>query len=163
FDQCYSAIASRDARFDGRFIVAVRTTGIYCRPSCPTPVTPKRENVAFFVCAAAAQLAGFRACNRCRPDAIPGSPEWDVRAELRGAKRRGEPAEPGSLTVRLALRQPYDAEQVLGWLGARAVTGIEEQDGQSYRRTLALPHGTGTVILEPRGAVDHVLATFRLA
>ena len=74
FDQCYSAVASRDARFDGLFIVGVQTTGIYCRQSCPTPITPKRENVQFYVCAAAAQLAGFRACKRCRPDAIPGSP-----------------------------------------------------------------------------------------
>ncbi|MEA2566882.1 MAG: AraC family transcriptional regulator [Actinomycetota bacterium] len=88
FDQCYSAVASRDSRFDGLFIVGVRTTGIYCRPSCPTPITPKRENVQFYVCAAAAQLAGFRACKRCRPDAIPGSPEWDSRADLVGRAMR---------------------------------------------------------------------------
>ena len=88
FDQCYSAVASRDARFDGLFIVGVRTTGIYCRPSCPTPITPKRENVQFYVCAAAAQLAGFRACKRCRPDAIPGSPEWDTRADFVGRAMR---------------------------------------------------------------------------
>lgn len=84
FDQCYRAVASRDARFDGWFIVGVRTTGIYCRPSCPTPVRPKAVNVAFYKSAAAAQLAGFRACKRCRPDAVPGSPEWDIRSDLAG-------------------------------------------------------------------------------
>src|ERR1700724_4603503 len=82
FERCYRAVESRDARFDGWFITAVKTTGIYCRPSCPTPVRPKRENVQFYPTAAAAQLAGFRACKRCRPDASPGSPEWDVRADL---------------------------------------------------------------------------------
>src|SRR5216684_9414275 len=82
FERCYRAVESRDARFDGWFITAVKTTGIYCRPSCPTPVRPKRENVQFYSTAAAAQLAGFRACKRCRPDASPGSPEWNVRADV---------------------------------------------------------------------------------
>ena len=88
FDQCYRATESRDARFDGWFIVGVRTTGVYCRPSCPSPVCPKRENVAFYRTAAAAQLAGLRACKRCRPDAVPGSPEWDTRADLAGRAMR---------------------------------------------------------------------------
>src|SRR5438874_7187486 len=82
FERCYRAVESRDARFDGWFITAVRTTGIYCRPSCPTPVRPKRENVSFYPTAAAAQLAGYRACKRCRPDASPGSPEWNIRDDL---------------------------------------------------------------------------------
>src|SRR3989442_4545240 len=81
-DRCHRAVESRDARFDGWFITAVKTTGIYCRPSCPTPVRPKRENVSFYPTAAAAQLAGYRACKRCRPDASPGSPEWNVRGDL---------------------------------------------------------------------------------
>ncbi|HVY09899.1 MAG TPA: Ada metal-binding domain-containing protein [Mycobacteriales bacterium] len=80
-DRCYRAVASRDARFDGRFVTAVTSTGIYCRPSCPAQ-TPKRENVRFFPCAAAAVAAGFRACKRCRPEAAPGSREWDVRGDL---------------------------------------------------------------------------------
>jgi AraC family transcriptional regulator of adaptative response / DNA-3-methyladenine glycosylase II len=80
-DQCYRAVASRDARFDGRFVTAVKTTGIYCRPSCPAQ-TPKRENVNFYPSAAAAVAAGFRACKRCRPEAAPGSREWDVRGDL---------------------------------------------------------------------------------
>jgi len=80
-DRCYRAVASRDARFDGCFIVAVRTTGIYCRPSCPA-MTPKPQNVTFLPTAAAAQLAGYRACRRCLPDAVPGSPEWNLRGDL---------------------------------------------------------------------------------
>src|SRR5204863_9760554 len=80
-ERCYRAVRSRDPRFDGWFFTAVVTTGIYCRPSCPA-VTPKRANVRFYPSAAAAHAAGFRACKRCRPDASPGSPEWDTRADL---------------------------------------------------------------------------------
>ena len=87
-DRCYRAVRSRDARFDGRFVTAVKTTGIYCRPSCPAQ-TPKRENVLFFPHAAAAAAAGFRACKRCRPDAAPGSREWDVRGDLAARALRG--------------------------------------------------------------------------
>lgn len=80
-DECFRAVASRDRRFDGVFFTAVRTTGIYCRPSCPA-VTPKKRNVGFYPSAAAAQAAGFRACRRCLPDATPGSPQWDLRADV---------------------------------------------------------------------------------
>jgi AraC family transcriptional regulator of adaptative response / DNA-3-methyladenine glycosylase II len=80
-ERCYRAVASRDPRFDGLFITAVRTTGIYCRPSCPA-TTPKRVNVEFFATAGAAQQHGYRACRRCLPDAVPGSPEWNGRADL---------------------------------------------------------------------------------
>ena len=80
-DRCYQAAQSKDARFDGQFFCAVTSTGIYCRPSCPAR-TPKRENMRFYATAAAAQQAGFRACLRCRPDATPGSPEWNVRADV---------------------------------------------------------------------------------
>nr|WP_042190058.1 AlkA N-terminal domain-containing protein [Kibdelosporangium sp. MJ126-NF4]CEL19067.1 Methylated-DNA--protein-cysteine methyltransferase [Kibdelosporangium sp. MJ126-NF4]CTQ95131.1 Methylated-DNA--protein-cysteine methyltransferase (EC 2.1.1.63) [Kibdelosporangium sp. MJ126-NF4] len=83
----YRAVASRDPRFDGQFILAVRTTGIYCRPSCPA-TTPKRRNVEFYATAAAAQAAGYRACRRCLPDAVPGSPEWNLRADLAGRAMR---------------------------------------------------------------------------
>jgi len=66
---------SRDARFDGRFFVGVKTTGIYCRPICPaTP--PKSENVTFYPTAAAASEAGYRPCLRCRPECAPGTPAW---------------------------------------------------------------------------------------
>ncbi|MGH3663134.1 MAG: bifunctional transcriptional activator/DNA repair enzyme AdaA, partial [Micromonosporaceae bacterium] len=87
FDQCYRAVSSRDGRFDGWFFTAVTSTGIYCRPSCPA-LTPKRANVRFYPSPAAAQLAGFRACMRCRPDATPGSPEWDIRADAVGRAMR---------------------------------------------------------------------------
>ncbi|HEX8630028.1 MAG TPA: AlkA N-terminal domain-containing protein [Catenuloplanes sp.] len=87
FERCYRAVDSRDQRFDGWFITAVTSTGIYCRPSCPA-VTPKRQNVRFYPCAAAAQRGGFRACRRCRPDAAPGSPDWDLRADLVGRAMR---------------------------------------------------------------------------
>lgn len=257
FEQCYRATESRDARFDGWFIVGVRTTGVYCRPSCPSPVIPKAENITFFRTAAAAQLAGLRACKRCRPDAVPGSPEWDARAdlvgramrliadgvvdrdgvpglarvlsvserhlqrllvegvgapasalarsqraqtarvliettplafseiafaagfssvrqfnetirltfalsptELRRAHRDGERSESGRLTLRLAVRRPFDPDGVLRWLAERAVSGTEEVISGAYRRTLRLPGGIGVVALEPHD--DHVRATFRL-
>lgn len=81
FERCYSAVLSRDPRFDGWFFTAVTSTGIYCRPSCPAR-TPMRTNVRFYPTSAAAQLAGFRACKRCRPNATPGSPEWDIRGDV---------------------------------------------------------------------------------
>ena len=78
FAERYRAISARDRRFDGQFIFAVRTTGIYCRPSCPAR-SPKQSNVEFFPTSAAAQLGGYRACRRCLPEAMPGSPEWNLR------------------------------------------------------------------------------------
>ena len=72
---CDRARRSRDARFDGRFFIAVTTTGIYCRPICPAR-TAKDEHVRYFPSAAAAEAAGFRPCLRCRPEASPGTPAW---------------------------------------------------------------------------------------
>lgn len=80
-EQAYRAVTARDPRFDGHFVMAVRSTGIYCRPSCPAR-TPRLINVEFFITTAAAQLHGYRACRRCLPDAVPGSPDWDIRADL---------------------------------------------------------------------------------
>jgi len=74
-EACYRAIATRDARFDGRLFIAVTSTGIYCRPICPTR-TPKRENLVFYPSAAAAQEAGFRPCLRCRPESAPDIGVW---------------------------------------------------------------------------------------
>jgi AraC family transcriptional regulator, regulatory protein of adaptative response / DNA-3-methyladenine glycosylase II len=259
FERCYQATRSRDPRFDGWFIVGVRTTGIYCRPSCPSPVCPKPANVTFYRTAAAAQLAGLRACKRCRPDAVPGSPEWNTQADVVGramrliadgvvdregvpglarrlavsvrhlhrllvetvgapplalarsqrayqarllvettgmsfgevafaagfasirqfndtlreifdatpsqlraaVRRRDDPHRGGGLTLRLAVRPPYDPVGVVGWLAARALPGIEEYVDAAFRRVLRLPGGSGTVTLRP--APDHVQATFRLA
>jgi methylphosphotriester-DNA--protein-cysteine methyltransferase len=66
---------SRDPRFDGKFFIAVKTTGIYCRPICPSR-TSKSRNVRYYATAAAAAEAGFRPCLRCRPEAAPGTPAW---------------------------------------------------------------------------------------
>ncbi|HYM27436.1 MAG TPA: AlkA N-terminal domain-containing protein, partial [Steroidobacteraceae bacterium] len=87
FERCYRAIQSRDPRFDGLFVTAVTTTGIYCRPICPAQ-TPHAKNVRFYRYPAAAEAAGFRACRRCRPEASPGSPDWNTRADLAGRALR---------------------------------------------------------------------------
>ncbi len=244
-DLYYRAVQSRDSRFDGWFYTAVTSTGIYCRPSCPA-VTPKRSNVRFFPSAAAAQAAGFRACKRCRPDATPGSPDWNVRADLVGRamrligdgvvdregvsglarrlgfserhlhrqlvaevgagpiavaraqraqtarvllettdlpitdvafaagfasvrqfndtvrevfavtpselRRAGQPVpagtpSPGTIIVRLPFRRPIDLGATFEFLAARAVPGVEEFADGAFRRTLALPHGTGVAEL----------------
>ncbi|HWI30191.1 MAG TPA: AlkA N-terminal domain-containing protein [Microbacterium sp.] len=81
FDERYRVIESRDVRFDGQFVTAVRTTGIYCRPSCPAR-TPKPGNVSFYATSAAAHEAGYRACKRCLPEAAPGSPHWNLRGDV---------------------------------------------------------------------------------
>jgi AraC family transcriptional regulator of adaptative response / DNA-3-methyladenine glycosylase II len=260
FERCYRAVDSRDQRFDGWFYTGVLTTGIYCRPSCPA-MTPKRKNVRFFPSAAAAQRSGLRACRRCRPDAAPGSPDWNVRADVVGramrligdgvvdregvpglAGRLGyterhlhrmlvtevgagplalaraqraqtarilvettdlglaeiafaagfgsvrqfndtirevyaaapselrtaargrstEPAAgtPGAINLRLAFRAPLHAEALLDFLALRAIPGIEEVDGGSYRRGLRLPHGPAEVDLTP--LPGYVGATLRL-
>src|SRR4051812_26353034 len=86
-ERCWHAVEAGDPRFDGWVYCGVTSTGIYCRPSCPAR-TPKRSNVRFYPTAAAAQAAGFRACKRCRPDATPGSPEWDRRGDLVGRAMR---------------------------------------------------------------------------
>ena len=259
-ERCYRAVAGRDARFDGWFFTAVHTTGIYCRPSCPAR-TPLARNVSFFTTAAAAQGAGFRACRRCRPDAVPGSPEWDVRADVvaramrliadGAVQRSGVPGlaarlgysgrqlhrllvaelgvgplalaraqraqtariliettalpmadvafaagfasirqfndtvrevfattpsdlrrkspgtsggTPGWLTLRLAARAPYDAAEVLLFLGAHAVPGLEEWDGTTFSRVLDLPHGPAVVRLSPApDGGSAVVARLRLA
>ena len=87
FWQRYRAIDARDTRFDGQFYTAVRTTGIYCRPSCPAR-TPKADNVTFYETSAAAHDAGYRACKRCLPEAVPGTPAWNVRSDIAGRAMR---------------------------------------------------------------------------
>jgi AraC family transcriptional regulator, regulatory protein of adaptative response / DNA-3-methyladenine glycosylase II len=259
----YQAAVSKDPRFDGVFFIAVTSTGIYCRPSCPA-ITPKRTNMRFYRSAAAAQEAGFRACKRCRPDASPGSPEWNIRADMVGramrliadgvvdrdgveglAQRLGyeqrqvrrlvtaelgagplaiaraqraqtariltettalplseiafaagfasirqfnatirevfavtptdlrqargrvrqtrrllpppsaDAGAPGLIRLRLAYRAPIDGERMLGYLGARAIPGVEEVREGRYRRTVMLPNGPGVLSLAPAaGYVD---------
>jgi AraC family transcriptional regulator, regulatory protein of adaptative response / DNA-3-methyladenine glycosylase II len=276
FEARYRVLGSRDHRFDGRFFVAVSSTGIYCRPSCPA-IVPKRRNVRFYPTAAAAQSAGYRACLRCLPHASPGSPEWNSRGDLAaralgliadgtvdregvaglarrlayserhlnrrltaelgagplalaraqraqtariliettslrqidvawaagfasvrqfnetiravfarspselrrrapaaaggtlpkpgGALGAGWPSFDGSIlpagrgpglgglevVVRLAYREPLDWGRLLAFLGTRAVPAVEEVVGETYRRTLRLPHGHGVVALTPAG------------
>ncbi len=87
FWQRYRAIDARDPRFDGQFFTAVRSTGIYCRPSCPAR-TPKAENVTFYETSAAAHEAGYRACKRCLPEAVPGTPAWNLRSDVAGRAMR---------------------------------------------------------------------------
>ncbi|MFD4629189.1 DNA-3-methyladenine glycosylase 2 family protein [Streptomyces sp. NPDC058284] len=120
----YEAVRSRDARFDGEFFFAVETTGIYCRPSCPA-VTPKRRNVRYYTTAAAAQTSGFRACRRCRPDAVPGSADWNVRADVVGRAMRmiGDGVVDREGVPGLAGRLGYSARQVQRQLTAELGAG----------------------------------------
>jgi AraC family transcriptional regulator, regulatory protein of adaptative response / DNA-3-methyladenine glycosylase II len=148
-ERCIRAVQSKDARFDGWFFTAVVTTGIYCRPSCPV-VPPLPKHMHFYPSAAAAQQAGFRACKRCRPDASPGSPEWDARADVVARAMRliadgvmdhgGVPA--------LASRLGYSVRQVerlvLAELGAGPLALARAQRAQTARlliETTALPMG----------------------
>jgi AraC family transcriptional regulator of adaptative response / DNA-3-methyladenine glycosylase II len=125
-ETCYRAVSSRDPRFDGWFVTAVRTTGIYCRPSCPA-TTPKRRNVDFFPTSAAAQLAGFRACRRCRPDASPGSPEWNVRSDTvaRAMRLIGDGAVDREGVTGLAHRLGYSERQLHRLLVAEVGAGAQ--------------------------------------
>ena len=140
-DACYLALSSRDARFDGWFFAAVLTTGIYCRPSCPA-TTPKRSNVRFLPTAAAAQEAGFRACKRCRPDAVPGSPEWNVRADLVGRAMRhiadGVVDREGvaGLARRLGYSERHVNRQLVAEVGAGPIALARAQRSQTARLLL---------------------------
>ena len=127
-DRCYQAASAKDARFDGVFFIGVTSTGIYCRPSCPAR-TPMRKNVRFYPTAAAAQQAGFRACLRCRPDATPGSPEWNLRADV----------------VARAMRLIRD-----GIVDREGVEGLARRLGYSVRhlnRVITAEVGTGPLAL----------------
>jgi AraC family transcriptional regulator, regulatory protein of adaptative response / DNA-3-methyladenine glycosylase II len=126
-EACERAIQSKDARFDGWFFCAVVTTGIYCRPSCPA--RPHLKNLRFYPSAAAAQQAGFRACKRCRPDASPGSPQWNVRSDV----------------IARAMRLIAD-----GVVDREGVTGLASRLGYSVRqiqRQLTAEVGAGPLAL----------------
>ena len=246
FERCYRFMRSRDPRYDGFFFVGVTSTGIYCRPSCSARL-PQRRNVRLFATAAAAQSAGFRACKRCEPDAAPGSPAWNRRADVAGrafrliadgvvdregvsglaarlgfserqlnriltaevgagaaqlgraqraqaaraliestdlglakvalaagfgsvrqfndtiraiyartpgelrrrARRRRGATTQGAVELHLPARAPFDGTALVDFLGARAIEGVEEVEGGTYRRSLALEHGGGLVALTP--------------
>src|SRR6266487_1889345 len=146
-ERCVRAVQSTDARFDGWFYTAVISTGIYCRPSCPA-VPPKPENMRFYPSAAAAQQAGFRACKRCRPDATPGSPLWNERADLvaRAMRLIADGVIDADGVPGLAARLGYSVRQVerqlLAELGAGPLALARAQRAQTARlliETTALP------------------------
>ncbi len=138
FEACYRFMRSRDSRYDGHFTVGVLSTGIYCRPSCPARL-PSRRNVRLFETAAAAQDAGLRACKRCDPDAAPGSPTWDRRADLTGRALRliGEGAVDRDGVPGLAGQLGYSERQLQrilsATLGAGPVSLARAQRAQSAR------------------------------
>src|SRR3954453_11102747 len=112
---------------DGWATQGVVTTGIYCRPSCG--VWPKPENVRRFESPTAARAFGLRACKRCRPDE----------------------ACDGAIVRHLSFTAPLDLDGLIAFFGARAVPGVEELDGDVYRRSLRLPNGLGVVELRSLG------------
>ncbi|HZD70073.1 MAG TPA: Ada metal-binding domain-containing protein, partial [Actinomycetes bacterium] len=138
FQHCYRAVQSRDARFDGQFFVAVTSTGIYCRPICPAQ-TPRPENIRFYRCAAAAEAAGFRACRRCRPDASPGSAEWNARADLvaRALRLIGEGVVDAEgvegLARRLAVSERHLHRQLVAEVGAGPLALARTRRAQTAR------------------------------
>lgn len=142
FRSRYGAVASRDARFDGQFVVGVRTTGIYCRPSCPA-MTPRASSVSFYETAAAAHEAGFRACKRCQPDAVPGSSAWNLRDDLAAramrliqdgvVEREGVPG----LATRLGYSPRHVTRVLTAELGAGPLALARAHRAQTARTLLA--------------------------
>ncbi|WP_051704056.1 AlkA N-terminal domain-containing protein [Glycomyces sp. NRRL B-16210] len=136
--QLQAAVAGRDARFDGWVFLAVTSTRIYCRPSCPA-VKPKREHQRFYPSAAAAQEAGYRACKRCRPDASPGSPAWDWRTDTcaRAMRLIGEGVVDREGAAGLAKRLGYSLRQLerllIGEVGAGPAALARAQRAQCAR------------------------------
>jgi AraC family transcriptional regulator of adaptative response / DNA-3-methyladenine glycosylase II len=134
----YRAVESRDNRFDGWIYLGVTSTGVYCRPSCPA-LNPKRSNMRFYRSSAAAQRAGFRACKRCRPDASPGSPEWNARADVvaRAMRLIGDGVVDREGVAGLAARLGYSVRQlnrlVSGELGAGPLALARAQRAQTAR------------------------------
>ena len=140
-DIAFRAVHSRDRRFDGRLFVGVLSTGIYCRPSCPSR-TPLRRNCAFYASAAGCVAAGFRACRRCRPDALPGSRGWDVDADLAGRALRlvhdGVVDELGvaGLARRLAVSPRHLHRVLVAQVGASPVALAQARRAQVARQLL---------------------------
>ncbi|CAN5179036.1 AlkA N-terminal domain-containing protein [soil metagenome] len=142
FAERYRALSSRDSRFDGQFIAGVHSTGIYCRPSCPA-VTPREKNVSFYRTAAAAHEAGLRACKRCQPDAVPGSPDWNLSDDLASramrlitdgvVEREGVPG----LAARLGYTPRHLTRVLSTELGAGPLSLARAHRAQSARTLLA--------------------------
>jgi AraC family transcriptional regulator of adaptative response / DNA-3-methyladenine glycosylase II len=147
FERCLRAVHAKDARFDGWFVTAVLTTRIYCRPSCPAR-PPYARNMTFYPTAAAAQQAGFRACKRCRPDASPGSPEWNLRTDVVGRAMRliadgtVDREGVGGLASRLAYSTRQLERLLVAEVGAGPLALARAQRAQTARlliETSALP------------------------
>src|SRR5271157_3199235 len=118
-DRLWEAVRRRDKAFDGKFLFAVRTTGVYCRPSCASRAA-KRENVSFYSSAGAAERAGYRACKRCRPDKL-GAPDPKVEAVKRACERIAAAEESpslGDLAARAGM-SPFHFHRVF-----KKVTGV---------------------------------------
>ncbi|GAB3513586.1 AlkA N-terminal domain-containing protein [Pseudoxanthomonas daejeonensis] len=149
---CERARLSRDARFDGLFFTAVRSTGIYCRPVCPAPA-PRPENVDYYRSAAAAESAGFRPCLRCRPELAPGDGAW----------RRGDE------TVARALKlidQGFLAESTLADLAARVHLGERQLRRLFVERLGAAPigvHGTRRLLFAKQLLTETTLPVTEVA
>jgi AraC family transcriptional regulator of adaptative response / DNA-3-methyladenine glycosylase II len=146
-ERCLRAVRARDERFDGWFFTAVTSKGIYCRPSCPVG-PPKPANMRFYPSAAAAQRAGYRACKRCRPDASPGSPQWNARADVvaRAMRSIADGVIEREGVAGLARRLGYGTRQVerhlRAELGAGPLAIARAQRAQTARlliETTALP------------------------
>jgi AraC family transcriptional regulator of adaptative response / DNA-3-methyladenine glycosylase II len=142
FAQRFRAMSSRDPRFDGQFITGVHSTGIYCRPSCPA-TTPHERNVSFYRTAAAAHEAGLRACKRCLPDAVPGSPDWNTHDDLASramrliadgvVEREGVPG----LAARLGYTPRHLTRVLVTELGAGPLALARAHRAQNARTLLA--------------------------
>lgn len=136
---CRRARLARDARFDGCFFVAVRTTGIFCRPICPA-VAPRERNVTYFPTAAAAAEAGYRACLRCRPECAPGTPAWAGASTTiaRALRLIGDPPPDGRLVEHLSSRLGIGSRHLrrlfLEHLGASPIAVVQT------RRLLSAKH-----------------------
>lgn len=137
--QCYDAVTARDRRYDGQFVTAVKTTGIYCRPSCPAR-TPYAENVEFHPSVASAQSAGYRSCKRCRPDATPGAARRAGSGELAG--RAMALIDSGELTratvTELARHLQVSVRQLDDTLHAELGAGAADLDAAQRARTARL-------------------------
>jgi AraC family transcriptional regulator of adaptative response/methylated-DNA-[protein]-cysteine methyltransferase len=137
----WQAVTQRDAAADGRFVYAVRTTGVYCKPSCSARAA-RRENVRFFAAADAARAAGFRACKRCRPDAGAADPHV---AAIRAACEQLAQAEGALPLAQLAQDSglsPHHFHRVF-----KRVTGVTPAE---YRRTLRLQRAQRALHAAPR-------------
>jgi AraC family transcriptional regulator of adaptative response / DNA-3-methyladenine glycosylase II len=142
FAERYRALSSRDSRFDGQFIAGVHSTGIYCRPSCPA-TTPRPQNVSFYRTAAAAHEAGLRACKRCQPDSVPGSPDWNRTDDLASRAMRligdGVTEREGvnGLAARLGYTPRHLTRVLTQELGAGPLALARAHRAQSARELLA--------------------------